>query len=706
MTKGIFRKLAVGFATLAALAGCNPATDTGGGQFLDTVFSNYFVQSYSPADEAAANTLRNSPAYNVQYWTWTDANGVSSWVNSLIDSGIEYAHAVGLTGAGQTIAIVDNGFRMTHEQLAGKTIWTSTGYAPGSAEHGTHVATIAAGNGTSGAMIGAAPSANLMLSDWTLGWNAMIQGNRDAISVGAVVQNNSWGLVNVDVTASNYQSEFGSGVGATWLSTMDTLAQNAIVVFALDNDTSRSHAGLYPGLPKIRPSLEKSWIAVVNARPTYSGTSIASATRVSSKCFEAAAWCITANGQNLGGTNTGDAAYAWGNGTSYAAPLVSGAIALLAQAFPGMSAQQLRARLLASADNSFFSHTGYVQFSPSVRHGYNSEFGHGFMSVKAALLPIGGSYVPLSGGGTLDISSPVVASGGMSGDALAHGLAQRSLSLTDGMGAGFDRPASLLTAQAVRRFDPLGSIADLFAVDLQNDVTDPFAKVSVFSDVANGQEMHFGNNDAQVALLIPAVGAPEETFGVSASRVIDAGAGQLRLGLSALREFDSFAGMKALSDGANVSGTHAAATFDWRLPMAQNAALRLSGAIGVAVPDHGVADMRFSSVNYNSINLSYGARDIWGNGDSLSLAVGLPQAVQSGSARVALPVAMADGSTAFDPLDVSLAPEERQIDLTFAYGVPLGQGAQLVMSALRSLNAGNIAGSNTTEATLGLRFDF
>ncbi len=142
------------------------------------------------------------------------------------------------------------------------------------------------------------------------------------------------------------------------------------------------------------------------------------------------------------------------------------------------------------------------------------------------------------------------------------------------------------------------------------------------------------------------------------------------------------------------------------MPVARKAAVRLFGALGVAVPSGGVGDMSFTPVSYNSLNISYGAQDVLGLGDRFSLGVGMPQAVQSGSARVTLPVTLSDGSVGFDSVDLPLAPKGRQVDLSIAYGMPLAEGAELVMSAVRSLNAGNVAGSNTTEAAIGLRFQF
>ena len=61
---------------------------------------------------------------------------------------------------------------------------------------------------------------------------------------------------------------------------------------------------------------------------------------------------------------------------------------MLKEHFPNHSAEQLVDRLLASADNSFFTRDGVVTFGNGVQHGYNDEFGHGIMDIYAALNPI------------------------------------------------------------------------------------------------------------------------------------------------------------------------------------------------------------------------------------------------------------------------------------------------------------------------------
>ena len=89
-------------------------------------------------------------------------------------------------------------------------------------------------------------------------------------------------------------------------------------------------------------------------------------------------------------------AYAFAFGSSFAAPQVSGALALLGQAFPTLSPAAMHARLLASADNVFtsFVSAGEVHVldgvgSGTFNHDYSTESDHGFLDIRAALQPSG-----------------------------------------------------------------------------------------------------------------------------------------------------------------------------------------------------------------------------------------------------------------------------------------------------------------------------
>ena len=115
-------------------------------------------------------------------------------------------------------------------------------------------------------------------------------------------------------------------------------------------------------------------------------------TRKSAPCGSTGKYCLGADGYQIVGAayHNSSTSYYWNgvSGTSFVAPQISGAIAILAEAFPNHTPAQLTDRLLASADNSFFAHDNAVTFGNGVSHGYDDEFGHGIIDIYAALNPI------------------------------------------------------------------------------------------------------------------------------------------------------------------------------------------------------------------------------------------------------------------------------------------------------------------------------
>ena len=122
-----------------------------------------------------------------------------------------------------------------------------------------------------------------------------------------------------------------------------------------------------------------------------SGTGRAS---FSNTCFGVEAWCMFAPGEDIRAANAANVGggYALVSGTSFAAPQVAGAAALLLGAFPNKNGAQIVRRLLDTADSSGI-------------FGNSSIFGHGALDLGNALTPfgslslatVGGNMVPLDG---------------------------------------------------------------------------------------------------------------------------------------------------------------------------------------------------------------------------------------------------------------------------------------------------------------------
>ncbi|MAF17857.1 MAG: hypothetical protein CMH96_00375 [Oceanospirillaceae bacterium] len=396
---------------------------------------------------------------------------------------IHKAYEYGLSGEGQTIAIMDYGFNVNDDNIHnefdsdGKIISYGdlANGQQGKAEcekvsadiegylcvgrpsyHGNFVASIAAGNfsdsdDNSLNMMGVAYNANLHISDfagpngknWHLNhWSEAID---DAAKNGAIVINNSWGLdyslidaqkeleknPNLSITdlglsllTDTGMIEINEADFNNYIDSLNNFQKQGVIVWALPN-VNLGDANVTAGLPELVDDLNhNAWLAVGNVQfvgdqpiseskvgqtsyddegnsiPVYSEND--NIFHMSAPCGQTASYCLVAKGVDLIGAAhvDGDTPYyGFGSGSSYAAPQVSGGIALLAQAFPNHTPDQLVDRLLASANNSFFTNEetdgkyGITDFGNGVKHKYSYKFGHGFMDLYAALNPIGDKSV-------------------------------------------------------------------------------------------------------------------------------------------------------------------------------------------------------------------------------------------------------------------------------------------------------------------------
>jgi subtilase-type serine protease len=650
-------------------------------------WNRYFVTEFDRQQVLAIRDLPGFRANDVRF------NGQRS--NALLAARLDYALSTGLTGAGQIVSMIDSAIRRDHAQFEGKVIHSSGRPPAGGDFHGTAVASVMAGNGAGGTL-GFAPGADIhqgyMNYSAGLNWSVLRGYMNDAADLGAIVSNNSWGLTGKTVANSNVGSYFDTRDTRLYVDGLRNFAQTGVIVFAMQNDHASTSASLIAALPLGVPDLERNWIAVINAIPVFDDDRIISASRQSTACLETARFCMTANGQIRVATAVGDDTYATGTGASFAAPQVSGAVALLAEAFPDLTARQLRDRLLATADNGFFAHDGVVEFAPGVAHGYNAEFGHGFLDLRAALLPIGRAVVPLAQGGALPLGQAAIHGGAATGDALAQALAAVPVLSTDQLYGRFDLTGDVLTARAGR--PDAGAAALMAAFD---KAADPWAVIGTF---LGGQvtELLDGGDGLTAALI-----AGEGLAGLHLARDIDLGQGALRLGLTSLTAEDQFMGI-TLDPAAGRIGSQAhALAFDLTRPLTPDAALRLSAEAGLATgwAEGVISDL--DAARFHRIGLALEQRGVLARGDQLSVFLRQPVAVTQGQARVDLPVQLADGSLGQARHDIGLAPDNRQIDLGFAYQQPLSRATQLSLGLMASAHDGNTTGARGLAAFIGVQ---
>ena len=280
------------------------------------------------------------------------------------------AHSQGFTGAGVILGIVDSGIMRNHPALAGRVIKSLIYIDPNTNNtkmddvigHGTWVSEIAAGQPFDKFPGGIAPGASLVsariLSDAEPKDDGSGKGNpvtaADAaffaqtlnpalINAGVQVMNNSWGGIYWDTTNASINNAFSAAYDPF------VLQHGGLAVFAAGND-SRPDPSDIAALPSVAPELEKGWLAVV-AVNSNNPSQLAS---YSNACGKAMNYCLAAPGDVIvsGKDDTTTSASYWiVQGTSLAAPQVTGAAALVWQAYPYFNNDLVRQTLLGTADD-------------------------------------------------------------------------------------------------------------------------------------------------------------------------------------------------------------------------------------------------------------------------------------------------------------------------------------------------------------------
>ncbi|MET8401619.1 S8 family serine peptidase [Streptomyces sp900116325] len=276
---------------------------------------------------------------------WLDAKVDVDLAQSVPQIGAPTLWKAGFDGKGVKVAVLDTGVDATHPDLAGRVSqqqnFSHAADAVDHAGHGTHVAATIGGSGTGNGAKGVAPDADLIsgkvLDDTGSGYlSDIIAGIEWATAEHADIVNMSLGTADPDdgtgplsVAVDQATAEHGTlFVVSAGNSGPDTIgspasAKDALTVGALNRDGSRpnfSSTGPRIGDYGVKPEISAPGVGIVAAR---------------------------AKGTSLG--RPVDDLYTAMDGTSMASPHVAGAAALLKQAHPDWSWQQLKASLVGSA---------------------------------------------------------------------------------------------------------------------------------------------------------------------------------------------------------------------------------------------------------------------------------------------------------------------------------------------------------------------
>ncbi|MEH6472679.1 MAG: S8 family peptidase [Halopseudomonas sp.] len=356
--------------------------------------------------------------------------------------GTEQAHDRGYDGSGVIVGVMDTGFLSTHTELNGQFLdlynvfnGASGAAASGDSDgHGTHVAGIIAAKRDATDVTGVAPGAQLVgirMGDVFDRLSAtdvqMARGVDFAVAQGSAFVNNSWGLnvpINV-VSASDILSTDALLLQAY----RDAATADTVMVFSNGNDreTYPSQPAVFAGLPVLFPELADHWVAVGSVGADGLLASY------SQPCGMAANWCLVAPGgddDQLIKSAYNNGGYALMAGTSMAAPVVTGALAVLKQRFPTLSNDLVVDRLFLTANKSGI-------------YANTTTYGQGLVDLDKATDPLGplsvvNPIVSTQGGvAALPLSSLRLESSAAFGGSLNRELQSTSLAVADIQGAGF-----------------------------------------------------------------------------------------------------------------------------------------------------------------------------------------------------------------------------------------------------------------------------
>ncbi len=366
------------------------------------------LEPSNPSSPASWNTSE----YRYEGWVDSVTGLPVGSRHPLIRASEGYAARVsGNPGGGSiTVAVLDDGVDFNHPELDGRE-WAFED-AQLSREHGTAVAGVVAARRDGVGMHGVAYNANLVsigtckLGGGCFGHAAVVLDEDEtaadiALAAGLIrtygnivsSPEASSHIINMSFTYPNIPN-----IDQITSAMQDAAGAGRIMVAALGNcgvggSGCDANDGLGPlGAPAANmadPGIAGFGIAAGSVDKEGAGRAAHSNT-----CGSVSEYCLFAPGESVPTTAVGGG-YRSPDGTSFAAPYVAGAAAVVWGAFPNKPGDEIVARLLSTADKSG-------------EFGDAAIYGQGKLDLGAAMNPVGSTSLSVEGAGMVPVAASVV----------------------------------------------------------------------------------------------------------------------------------------------------------------------------------------------------------------------------------------------------------------------------------------------------------
>ncbi len=656
----------------------------------------------------------------------------NQWGLKTVNADRAYAHLHLIKGAdaepgeGVTIGFIDSGIDKDHPSFSDtdvteKFLKGATDETGSSVSHGTFVASVAAGDRASGldnAHHGVAWGADITMFAIPLGSGdstyepiSSAQLNQLDIQDSEIIKSvlgENIDILNLsigidgnieDYSENQLRSNYGRTIAAL---AQENAGEKTIIVWSAGNSNGiscdvnqvgadrcvngrvkASSPGYEAGLAVRIEELRGHFIAVASVREDGS---IASS---SNRCGIAADHCISAPGVNVRGAYFGpvrgvNGQRTWGNssGTSFSAPMVSGALAVMKQLFRDqLSNVDLVSRMFATADK-----TGI--------YADRSIYGQGLLDIGAATNPwgmvafMGTGRTVMQQDGRTGVAGSFIHPSRALGDSFTRALEQREVAAFDELGAPFwfaagdfvhNNPQSLAPARLNRLF-----------TDSENGWGRDPGHLEITGDAVRFDLS--SPDDWSAAFFHRPQERGNRPFSGFTAEWRPEGLSTLALQAGWLAEQDSLLGSSASGAFGELAGrtTFLSARLETDGPPGW--LLSAQGELGVVSPEYvrGLLIRDISTLRTGGFRVA-ATHAVSPNGATVRFAMKQPVRVTEGVAVLDLPTGRTvDGLVVGETVSVELVPTGRQLDLSVRTDHPLA-GGTLALESVWSRQPGHRA---------------